>query len=458
VIKSDALVASDVCGRLATKLVLYLSGSPIDNNGSLASLLKLGKKADRMKAPLVTIVHKDDIRQLVIRLPSVDLSDGLIVDNISLLFNFIRILLKVDIENFRVVKDSDLGTDIVLNKYHIDLMETLSSSAEHPSGLFLGEFYKFETGFSGNLPCLLAAMRYLSTYKNFLRPRPKGLKEVKAVRVNYSDLQTTFNMKSGLHKKEDYTSLLIRNVLRILVNPTNKIFPGGWNNSVKVSNGAKAVVGLLYKMGWVERVPLKSKVLSVLYTDVETDSKGKKALKNHSEKGYNLGYAAFRTGLALLLPMIDPSSSEEMEIQIGRDPLKISNPKIIEAYSNIPHAKLIDQLSYTNAVRLSCSAKSTKSKPIHYEMARNNLLHRSDKVEYKDANGKIYHSLEDIPKSTLDFLRKKLSYPVKKRQAENDKPIEGESSKAQAPKRAKAVHKKFSELPVYNLIFINVLR
>jgi len=431
-----AIRASDVVGRLTTKLLLYLSGTPVDNNGSLGKLLSLGQKADKVRLPLMVISHSDSNLGLTLRLPKIDLNDGLNVDNVGILMKFISILLSIKLENIKIVTDSDLGDVLTLNKSQINLAETFSSSARHPAGLFLGEYYKFSTGYTANLVGIIASMRIISHYKQYLRPLPKSKSASQALRVNFSDLQETFNLKSGLKAKSDYTSLLMKEVFKNLVSASQKRFPGGWLNSAKVSNSTKSTVGLLFKMGWVERVPLKSKILDVVYNDVVEVSPTKLKIENIKVTQRNTHYSEYRTGVALLLPLINPSSKVPLDEQISVDPLKIDSDIILDSFSEKNYVKMVDKLNHTQALKQSCTAPNSKTKPIHYRMARNELLHLSDKVTLKDASGLEYQKHSDIPEHVSLFLRKKLSFPVKRAKTQTES-SEEKVPEVNLPKRQK---------------------
>jgi len=323
-------------------------------------------------------------------------------------------------------------------------METVSSSSKHPSGLFLGDYFRFVNGYSANLVGILASMRIISTYKQFLRPRPVK-KGDSNKRVNFSDLQELFNLKAGLKGKDDYTSSLLKSVFKILVSPSTRSFPGGWIHSAKLSNSVKSVTGLLFSMGWAECVPLKSKILDVVFNEVQHQDNSKSKLKvvNKKDMKKNSSFIEYRTGVALLLPMIDPTSNVSLDEQINLDPLRIKDEKIINNYSNVAACKLVDKLNHTSALKQSCSVKDSKTKPIHYEMARNELLHLSDKVQLRDARGHTYKLHSEIPENVNNFLKKKLAYPIK-RVRETDS-MDIDSGNKHTVQADSAKHIRFSE-------------
>jgi hypothetical protein len=321
----------------------------------------------------------------------------------------------------------------------------------------MGDYYKFTTGYNVNLVGILSSMRILSTYKQFLRPRP-AKKGEKSLKVTFSDLQETFNLKSGLRGKDDYTSFFLKNVFKILVSPHTKTFPGGWVHAAKISNSTKSIVGLLFSMGWVEKSPLKSKILDVLFNDTLYNDKGDimPRLINKKDSKRNSTFIEYRTGVALLLPMIHPTSKFSLDEQISLDPLKIKSDTILSTYSQLPYSKLVDKLNHASALKQSCTVKGSKTKPIHYEMAKNELCHLSDKVTYTDATGYKYDQLSQIPEHVDNFLRKKLSFPKKRAREEEGVQLDEQPSKMDVDNLPAPKHKKFEETSVEKVADANV--
>jgi hypothetical protein len=448
--KTDALIAGRLEERLFNKALLFLNGIKIDGNEKLVSLLKLAEKANKDTLPLLVVAkNQDGDGFCTIRIPRVDMNDGLNIDNIGLLMKFTSALLRVKLERIKLLQDSDLGDSISINKSQNTIMENLISSSQQPSGIFLGDIYSFPNGFQANLPGILAAMSLFSKYKQYLRVKPKARNESKSLRVNYSDLQETFNLKSGLKGKNDFVSLLMKETFKILVGPSTRNFPGGWVHSLRNMNKTKSTVGILFHMGWVEITPLKSKIYDVIYNTVIEKEGGRKSIINYKKLPRGASFLEFRTAVAMLMPMIDPESEIPLKDQISVDPLRITDENILAGYTPVPQQRMVDKLNHANALKQSVAVSASKTRPVHYEMARNELLHLSDKVKITDARGTIYPSHQELPKKVFSFLKDQFSFTLKREREGDDKLPKGkESEKPEGPKRSKAIHKKFSELPV----------
>jgi len=425
-----AAIASNAIQNIATKLLLYSYGQKIPEDSKvLSKLLKASKINTRNIAPYVVISHAD-VQQLTLRIPKISLEEENSSRNFSLYLGLASAILGVKYENITVVMDPDLGSEFLVPGPVQKLIDSLTLSARDPKGLFLGPSYNFPSGFKGNLPHMLYAMRILASKGEYVRKRTPVNARERVDITTFKDLMGRFNILSGLNAQGNGFSVqLLKNLLNVSVKPINRTFPGGWISSTRLYNGAKSDISLLYKMGYSEIIPSTFKTLDTIFNDVVTKPSGKLEVSNYSTlQDRDARFIEFRTGLSLIAAKIDPKSDLSFDKQLSIEPLDSKNPKVLKSWKDPKYFPLVDALNVASALRASISNPKSKTQPVHYKQAREHLLHLSSKVPLKDGAGIEYHTISDMPTPLVEYARKKFRFPKKetKRTAE---PIEDSSGK-----------------------------
>ncbi|USW07215.1 hypothetical protein [Downy mildew lesion associated ormycovirus 5] len=422
---SDALVVSGVIKRIALRLMLYTHGSPAPNDGTLAKLVKATKLRDNNNVPLCQLNTVDGKPRVTFVIPEFKDEDTLSKRNLEILVTLAHYGLGVPIENLYLFKDPAQGTELRFDATTLKMMEDLSASAATPSGAFSGVDVKIGN-YQGNLPTMLATMHLLAIKQTFIRKRtPKKGETV--FYVTSQELRSVFNQRSGLTNPKSYGSRVVRALLATIVSVSNKRFPGSWIRSNRDRNHVKSDLGLLAILGYTEKVPYNHKLQSVIFTDTTVDPKAQLKLRGKFNKDEfkELSFLEFRSAVSLTCNRIDPKSSDSFEKQISVEPLACKNPQIIKCYDNSKYFKSIDALHRAHAIMVSVGKSTSKSKPIHYEKARNEFLHATAKNPIMDCTGREYSTIKDLPKPLLEFMCALYRFRYKeKRTAEEDLPME----------------------------------
>jgi hypothetical protein len=409
--KSDSLVAQDIVSRYALKMWMYYSSSSVPEDTVLSKLLKVTKVSEKTQAPLLVVHHENEQQHLTVRVPTIDSKNETQMTNLGHLLSFASSLLGLESSGIHLLFDDTLGTEILISSAQQKLLDSLKSSAQSPKGLFPGDTYSFKSGFKSNLIGLLGAMRILTTKQEFIRKRPNNSPKEPLVVTSYQDLLEMFNIRSGL--KTDtltYSQNFVKNLLNVVVRPSNVKFPGGWLYSVRQQNGVATDTGLLFKLGYAEKVSSHHKLLDVIYNPVIVKDDKKVITLNKAE---SLSFIEFRSSVALTTPKIDHTSSVPMDKQVSQDPLKIRNPKVLEGFSDADRIAAVDRLNVAYALKVSCTSKKSKTEPGHYEQARNAFLHSTARCVLKDCTS-TYQKFSDMPAATQGYLRKVFRYPLQK--------------------------------------------
>jgi hypothetical protein len=323
--------------------------------------------------------------------------------------------------------DESLGVDVKLafSKSMTNLLNGLIGSAQTPLGFYAGEDHKFQTGYKANLPGMLASMRLLNWKREYLRVKPRLPQGVSP--VAYYDLQETFNAVSGLKSEEQkgWHVDCFKAILNSCIKVNNTGFPGGWIHQNRVKNGVKSDFALIQALGWTEKICNKSKLLEVLFTAVDEESTigndgkrkvTKRTLVNISRDKRQFSLPEFRTGVAMLLPRVNPVSPLKIQDQVKADSLSVRNQSTLTSAMDKSMIEAVDVLNDAYTLRVSVNNSKSKTKPVHYQAMRGRLLSASSKLKYTDAKGHSYKGLFDLPESLLKQFTQLFPYSLKTRQ------------------------------------------
>jgi len=400
----DAAVINGGIARMSIKLFLYASSKSVPTDRMLAKLVKASMKSDKYNVPLVNLYKKKGVPYLSFRLPEIADNDKTSLSSMESVLTLMHYCTGVDPKNMSYVMDKSLGTSLVFEKVHNKLIDELTSSASLPTGLFPGEVYKLGN-YQGNLPNILASIRFLNRRSRYLRKLLKVANvDVKAVSV--SELRDTFNKKAGLvDKSRSYPIQLFKSCLGVITGVTNVIFPGGWISSNRSVNRVKADNGLLFKLGYKEVIPYDHKLKKVLETIPVLNSD--KVLTLQTKKPEETSsFVEFRTGVVLSSPKLSTKHPKTMDEQRTVNPLSCIDEQVIENFNDNNYHKLIDSLDKAHAMLVSISNRDKKTKPIHYQIARNELLHMSARVPIKTGLGNKVTKISSLDTPVLEYLSK----------------------------------------------------
>jgi hypothetical protein len=201
--------------------------------------------------------------------------------------------------------------------------------------------------------------------------------------------------------------MLLKAALAVTVSTTNRIFPGGWIKATRAVNQVKSDSGLAFKMGYCEKVPYHHKLNAVITNTVIKKPDGKLHVVSQAGSEYKqYSFIEFRAGTVFTAPTLDTTSDVSFDTQMKRDPLSIKSEKTLEAYSDTKYHKAINSLNRAHALLTTVNKGNTKTKPIHYEIARNEFLHLCARVPIRDGSGNEVQNFSDLQKPIFDFCRK----------------------------------------------------
>jgi hypothetical protein len=436
--QTDALVVSGALQRIAAKLLLFSVGKPAPRDGKLGKLVRQVKLSDRYVAPLVQLYHQGDQPALVVRIPAFKEDDKTSRASFESIMSLLHYTTGTKPENMKYVMDPELGTELKFDSVHNQLIDGLTASAALPSGAYPGEVISIGQ-LKVNLPSILSILHLLSRKGFYLRKRdPVGKEEVYT--VSSQELRTTFNTRTGLtDKSKSYPAMLLKAALAVSVSSSNRIFPAGWIKATRTLNQVKSDTGLAFKLGYAEKVPYHHKLHAVISTVVTVKPDGSRHLVSQSGSEHKeWSFLEFRSGTVFTAPMLNQISSATYESQMKKDPLHVRDAGVLEAFTDSKYHKAINSLNRAHALLTTVNKTNTKTKPIHYEMARNEFLHLTAKVPIKDNSGKEYSKLSDLPKPVLDFCKKTYRFQRKSKDNEEVPAQDVVMQSPPAPKRAAA--------------------
>jgi len=421
---NEEVIITSTISRLAVKLLLFNNRKDV-NTPQLKDLLVKAKKIQLGGTPMVQLYTTQGKKNLVIRGPVLDMNDNVTVHNFALLLNLAMLTHGLAKESIAFTADEQLGKDVklVFPKSLTNLLNGLISSAQTPLGFFAGEDHKFQTGYKANLPGILASMRLLNWKREYLRVRPRLPQGVSP--VAFYDLQETFNTLSGLKNEESkgWQVECLKAIFASCIKHTNTGFPGGWIHQNRVKNNAKSDFALIQCLGWTEKICNKSKLLEVLFTTVDEESKvennkrivTKRTIVNVTRDKRPFGLPEFRTGVAMLLPRVCTSSDISIKEQIKVDSLSVMTLPTLTSSMDKHMVEAIDILNDAYTLRVSVSNPKSKTKPVHYQAKRGQLLTASARLQYVDAEGHSYKGLFDLPDKILKQFCQIFPYTLKVR-------------------------------------------
>jgi hypothetical protein len=419
--KTSAVVLTGLVERLAAKCYLYSSRTPIPEDAKLAKLINKVKLNKSDTGPIIVLNHKvneekETIKLVTLRVPAINIESDDQVLGLSNLINFCATILQVKAENIELCADKTLGDSLDIPKPIQKLVADLTASARDPRGSFAGPIFQSSSGFKGNLVAILAAVKLLFEKSEFIRKRPARSKGEKVVVDNTTSLLKLFNTQAGLDvSNKGYCFLFVKTVLAMCVKPLHTNFPGGWMKACKDINGVKSHEGLLVKLGYSLKVADSHKLKNVIFTDAPQIGDSPNAMRPFNDKEDSLTYIEFRAVVALILPKLDSTSKANFDEQLKVDPLKVRSKHTLDAYK-AKREKCVDALNIANAYKISIdSPRKSKTKPVHYEAARNHVLKLSHDIPLIDARGQEYSTFNDIPESVRKYLRKSYFYPERDR-------------------------------------------
>jgi len=311
------------------------------------------------------------------------------------------------------VMDSELGTELKFDSVHNKLIDGLTASAGLPSDAYPGEVITLGL-FKCTLPSILSTLHFLARKSAYLRKRdPAGKEEVYT--VSSQELRSTFNSRTGLtDKSKSYSAMLLKAALAVTVSTTNRVFPGGWIKATRSLNQVKSDSGLAFKLGYCEKIPYHHKLQAVIQNTVVTKPDGKRHVVSQAGTEYKTySFLEFRAGTVFTAPTLDSGSDVKFETQMKRDPISTRNSNTIEAFSDTKYHKAINSLNRAHALLTTVGKGNTKTKPIHYEIARNEFLHLCAKVPIKDGTGREAQTFSELQKPIYDFCRKTFRFQGK---------------------------------------------
>ncbi|WGH72998.1 MAG: hypothetical protein [Trichoderma tomentosum ormycovirus 1] len=420
VFSSDALILGGALDRIVAKLLLFSLGKPAPRDGKLGQLVKSVKVSEKYKVPIVNLYHIKGTPTLLVRLPEFDKSDTASIAAVEKLMTLLHYTTGVAVENMNYVQEASLGKTVQLDVVHNRVIDELTASAQLPSGAFPGDVIKIGD-YQANLPCILASLHFLARKGNFLRRRtPQGKETVKS--VSSQELRNAFNVRAGLSdKSKSFSSMLLKSALACITSTTNRIFPGGWIKSNRDINKVKSDSGLLYKMGYCEKVPYHHKLMAVIYNTVRAKPDKSLHLTNQSGDEYKVySFLEFRAGTVLTAPVLNQLSGEEFKTQANREPLAVRTASVLENFSDTQYHKAINSLNRAHALLTTCGKGNSKTKPIHYEIARNEFLHTCAKVPIRDGLGSKYLKLSALPDPIYDHCCKLFRFKTVKGKRSSD--------------------------------------
>jgi hypothetical protein len=411
----DALLASGATDRIAVKMMLFSIGKPVPLGGALGKLVRGAKLSDKYVTPLVNMYHVGKEARIVVRLPELQQSDTLSMRSLEAILTLLHYTTGIKPENMSYTMEKDLGQSMVFDALSVKMLEELTSSATSPSGVYPGEVIKLGD-YKCNIPTILSTLHLLSRKQNFIRKRT-STKGSKVFTVTSSELRKIFNIRCGLgDKSNSYSVKLLKSALSVICSTKNRVFPGGWIQSSRSLNNVKGDSGLLYKLGYTERVPYNHKVDTIIFHDTTTNPKGACTLRNKSseEEYKTLSFLEFRTAVSLTAPRLKVTANETFDSQSKREPLSVKSEEVLENYNTRSYYKLNDSLNKAHALYSSLGQGNSKTKPVHYEIARNELLHMSSKVPIKDGLGNSYSKISDLPVPILEYCCKRFRFSISK--------------------------------------------
>jgi len=433
---------------LVLKLDLYMNSCSISESERLVRALEKSA-AEQVDNQRVTIVVHGDV--IAVRVPDYDDKNLGQIDNLGKYLRWGTTLLGLKNPQVKILKDPVLGKAVTLPGKIERMMDNTIASLSLPS-IEVGERAEFKSGLKANLPELLAAVRLMRKYAGTLQKgvAPKGKK---LAQTSLDDLRRSINGRAGLneHGLDLFSQLFVKEIFNQVTKPNFVAFPGKWMSSLKVTNGTKNNIGIIYKLGYETRAPSAQKLISVINADVRVrkgskpTGKTKKGTNKFAPGSYEvyhlddetrpdgITHQELRLAIFLSLPLIDPNDKQSPKDQLSRDPLAVRDKTVCSFYSK--NRDVVDTLNLAYATKVSIGKKNSKATPLGFKSARNHAIRLTANREWIDANGTKYHKLMDIPEHTRNFLLKFFRRKLTEEEPEASDDEESEEEK-EPPKKA----------------------
>jgi len=413
---NSAVIASGLIGKLSSEAYLINTSTPTNEEKLTKLMSKLAVRTESQE-PIVVLHHSkratpsggsENVTYLCIRVPDVKENEGA-QTNLGHYLNFAVSVLGLKAENLKILKDPSCGQDCVLPSEINKFMNRMIQSSRTSTGVYDGDVYAFESGFKGNLPEILAAVRILRQHQEGLRPRPARKGQKPLPHTNPEILREMFNAKSGLKQPNlpVWGISLIKGVLAQAVKSTTKSFPGVWISAVKKRNGVPNSEGIAMKLGYVQVAPSMHKLRSVLDSEVFVDKTTKKVSlvkRDFQKEETTISHGEFRLATLMSLPMIDPTKSEAWKEKLSRNPFDVNGDKTLQYFQK--EKEVVDALNTAYAIKVSIGSKDSKSQPSHFAEAKAHLINLTANKVVCDEVGKQYASFKDIPLNAKEYLCK----------------------------------------------------
>jgi hypothetical protein len=435
---TTALKVSGAVTRIAMKVFLYANGEIAPQDGALAKLLKSNKIRETTKVPFIVLTTKDDDIAVTLRIPAIDLDKEPSKGHLESLLTLVHYGLGVKTQNISIVRDPSMGPTLLFEAGLLKVIDELSASVASPVSQTgnisnLGEY-------KGTLPGILASIHLLALKSLSLRKRsvPKG-KQV--FTVNPEVLRKTFNTRTGLSNSGTVSSSLLKAVLAEITSVSNRRFPGAWVSQNRALNNVKTDLALLFKMGYVEKVPHPHRLHQVLFSQGVATPSGKVQVKTFfkKEEKEHLSYPEFRAGTVMTCPKLDYTAPEAFKAQSDVEPLHVKNAETIKAYNDVKFFKAVDSLNRAAAILNNCRARTGKSTAVHFNQSRNEFINMCAHLPIIDCKGKTYSQIGRLPKPVLEHCQKTFRF---KKEGEKKRPADemvGVVEEAKVTKKTEAI-------------------
>ncbi|WZH63116.1 hypothetical protein [Ophiocordyceps sinensis ormycovirus 1] len=430
------------------KLHLYLICGPIIESDRNIFPTPTVKEEKRLLT-MFTVVNNT----INVRVPDYDEKNEGLKKNLGKYLAWGCTMLGFETSQVKVFKTKELGANISLPTSVSRALDSMNASRNSIADV--GNRMQLQSGLKCSLTELLAAIKLMRRYGGLLQKSPprKG-QETKSVSLN--DMKEVFNKRVGIN--DPALGAFEKSFLKGIVNELTKIgskrMPGHWISSVKVANGVKSNIGIMYKLGYDSKVISTQKLLHVLLSrpaekevQEKPKSTGNKTVIGKGEtvvKSYLLKvsdskenpsgatHKEARAALFGLLPVIDVKSNKSIKQQISREILDIREKDTLQFFSN--QRDFVNTLNLAYATLQALSDKKSKASIEAFANLRYKLLNLSNKQFFLLNRG--YIGFKDIPQNICDFVFKL----VNRKRTDNES---GESSddeattKPESPKETK---------------------
>jgi hypothetical protein len=349
------------------------------------------------------------VRLCMIKVPDLSQSDKQHVANLGQYLLFAQVMLGISEDNFSLELDSKLGTICPLPEAVQTAMAKLVTAARSTEGFYPGEKIRFESGYVGSLPEVIAALRSLYQNSPFVR-------KTSAKATNAEILRESINTSFALKKQggNPFIENFVKGVMRELTNTRDTHFPASFFKAAKIANKVSSTDGILQKLGYVPKMPSTQKVIQI-YSNFYSKKEEKEALIETptSKTPHENSHKEFGAAVKLLLPKISCSSNKSCKEQLKSDSIRTTNQNMLQYYNK--HTEAVNEVNKTYAFLVAAkNPKNKKAKPIHFKNEKDrtsNLVYT--KMDFLDSDGKKYHNYKDIPANVRKYLQKILHKKIK---------------------------------------------